>query len=76
MLSASLNKTFLSDHCLYSYAVCHELTSELFLVGPKPIPDVKQLQVLLLFELVESYIQNVPQVFSGVEIRTASWSMV
>ena len=51
---------------------------ELFLLRPTPVPDVKQLQVLLQFELVdffaESYVQeNVLQVFSGVEIQTERW---
>ena len=46
---------------LVPYASCHELTSELILVGPMLNPDVNQHQVLLQFELVacfdESYVQ-------------------
>ena len=34
---------------------CYELTSQLILVGRKPIPDVKELKVLLQFELVDSF---------------------
>ena len=38
-----------------SYALCYELTSHMFLVEPTSIPGVKQLQVLLQFELVDSF---------------------
>ena len=64
VLSASLNKTvpsFLITACTMRLAL---LTSELFLVGSTPVPDLKQLQVLLQFELVdsldESYVQGLP----------------